>query len=161
MSTTETSSQSSAQGQSAAKVDLKLEVVVLPVSDVDRAKAFYEGLGWRLDADFPIDANFRIVQFNPPGSTASIQFGTGVTTMEPGSVKDIYLVVEDIEAARDDLIRLGADVSDIWHGRGLGPEGHQPGKDPEGASYRSFATFSDPDGNSYLLQEIKQRLPGR
>jgi catechol 2,3-dioxygenase-like lactoylglutathione lyase family enzyme len=144
-----------------AKTDLKLEVVVLPVSDVDRAKAFYQGLGWRLDADFPIDENYRVVQFTPPGSPASIQFGTGLTTMEPGSVKDVYLVVEDVEAARDELIRGGADVSEIWHGRGLGTEGRLPGRDPEGSSYRSFASFSDPDGNSFLLQELTERLPGR
>jgi hypothetical protein len=101
------------------------------------------------------------VQFTPPGSPASIQFGTGVTTMEPGSVKDVYLAVDDIEAARDELNRQGADVSEIWHGRGLGTEGHAPGRDPEGGSYRSFASFSDPDGNSFLLQEVTERLPGR
>jgi catechol 2,3-dioxygenase-like lactoylglutathione lyase family enzyme len=161
MSTTDTNSQTPARVVDTGKTDLKLEVVVLGVSDVDRAKAFYQGLGWRLDADFPIDENFRIVQFTPPGSPASIQFGTGVTTMEPGSAKDIYLIVEDIEAARDELIRGGADVSEIWHGRGLGTEGHLPGRDPEGGSYSSFASFSDPDGNSFLLQELTERLPGR
>ena len=108
--------------------------MVLGVSDVDRSKAFYEGLGWRLDADFPIDEHFRIVQFTPPGSPASIQFGTGVTSMEPGSVKDIYLAVGDIEAARDELIAKGADVSEVWHGRGLGSEGHAPGRDHEKSS---------------------------
>jgi catechol 2,3-dioxygenase-like lactoylglutathione lyase family enzyme len=161
MSTTDTNSQTPARVVDTGKTDLKLEVLVLGVSDVDRAKAFYQGLGWRLDADFPIDENFRIVQFTPPGSPASIQFGTGVTTMEPGSAKDIYLIVEDIEAARDELIRGGADVSEIWHGRGLGTEGHLPGRDPEGGSYSSFASFSDPDGNSFLLQELTERLPGR
>jgi catechol 2,3-dioxygenase-like lactoylglutathione lyase family enzyme len=161
MSTTDTNSQTPARVVDTGKTDLKLEVVVLGVSDVDRAKAFYQGLGWRLDADFPIDENFRIVQLTPPGSPASIQFGTGVTTMEPGSAKDIYLIVEDIEAARDELIRGGADVSEIWHGRGLGTEGHLPGRDPEGGSYSSFASFSDPDGNSFLLQELTERLPGR
>ena len=144
-----------------ATVPLRFEVAVLPVADVDRAKAFYERLGWRLDADFPIDERFRIVQFTPPGSPASIQFGTGVTTMEPGSVKDMYLVVDDLQAARDELISRGADVSEIWHGRGLGTEGHEPGPDPAGQSYGSFASFSDPDGNRYLLQEITERLPGR
>jgi catechol 2,3-dioxygenase-like lactoylglutathione lyase family enzyme len=144
-----------------ATVPLRFEVAVLPVADVDRAKGFYQRLGWRLDADFPIDERFRIVQFTPPGSPASIQFGTGVTTMEPGSVKDMYLIVEDLEAARDELISRGADVSEIWHGRGLGTEGHVPGPDPAGQSYRSFASFSDPDGNRYLLQEITERLPGR
>jgi catechol 2,3-dioxygenase-like lactoylglutathione lyase family enzyme len=161
MSTTDTNSQTPARVVDTGKTDLKLEVLVLGVSDVDRAKAFYQGLGWRLDADFPIDENFRIVQLTPPGSPASIQFGTGVTTMEPGSAKDIYLIVEDIEAARDELIRGGADVSEIWHGRGLGTEGHLPGRDPEGGSYSSFASFSDPDGNSFLLQELTERLPGR
>ena len=145
----------------AGAVPLRFEVVVLPVTDVDRAKAFYEGLGWRLDADFPIDERFRVVQFTPPGSPASIQFGLGTTTAEPGSSQGLYLVVDDIEAARAELISHGAAVSEIWHGRGLGSEGHQPGVDPGRASYGSFATFSDPDGNSWLLQEIRNRLPGR
>ena len=149
------------QAPTPATVALRFEVAVLPVADVDRAKAFYQRLGWRLDADFPIDERFRIVQFTPPGSPASIQFGTGVTTMEPGSVKDMYLVVDDLGAARDELISRGADVSEIWHGRGLGTEGHEPGPDPAGQSYGTFASFSDPDGNRYLLQEITKRLPGR
>jgi catechol 2,3-dioxygenase-like lactoylglutathione lyase family enzyme len=144
-----------------ATVPLRFEVAVLPVADVDRAKAFYERLGWRLDADFPIDERFRIVQFTPPGSPASIQFGTGTSSQAPGSVKDMYLIVDDLQAAREELIGRGADVSEIWHGRGLGSEGHQPGPDPEHRSYGSFASFSDPDGNRYLLQEITQRLPGR
>ena len=139
---------------------LRLEVAVLPVTDVDRAKDFYQGLGWRLDADFPIDAGYRIVQFTPPGSPTSIQFGTGLTTAAPGSALS-YLIVEDIEAARDELRSRGADVADVWHGRGLGSEGHLPGPDPDRASYRTFASFADPDGNSWLLQEITQRLPGR
>jgi catechol 2,3-dioxygenase-like lactoylglutathione lyase family enzyme len=142
-------------------VALRLEVTVLPVADVDRAKAFYQRLGWRLDADFPLDEHFRIVQFTPPGSPASIQFGTGTSTQEPGSVKDMYLIVDDLEAARDELISRGADVSAIWHGRGLGTEGHEPGPDPARQSYGSFASFSDPDGNRYVLQEITERLPGR
>lgn len=142
-------------------VDLRFEVVVLPVSDVDRAKLFYEGLGWRLDADFPIDEHFRIVQFTPPGSPASIQFGLGTSTAEPGSAQGLYLIVDDVEAARADLVSRGAPVSEIWHGRGLGSEGHEPGPDPERASYRSFASFADPDGNTWLLQEITNRLPGR
>jgi catechol 2,3-dioxygenase-like lactoylglutathione lyase family enzyme len=154
-------SSDTAEASAAATVPLRLEVTVLGVSDVDRAKAFYQRLGWRLDADFPLDERFRIVQFTPPGSPASIQFGTGVTTMTPGSVKDMYLIVDDIEAARDELVSRGADVSEIWHGRGLGNEGHEPGPDPSGQSYGSFATFSDPDGNRYLLQEITERLPGR
>jgi catechol 2,3-dioxygenase-like lactoylglutathione lyase family enzyme len=142
-------------------VSLKLEVIVLPVADVDRAKAFYEGLGWRLDADFPIDEHFRIVQFTPPQSPASIQFGTGLIDSAPGSVQGMYLVVDDIEAARDDLISRGADVGEIYHGRGLGTEGHERGPAPDRSTYGSFATFRDPDGNMFLLQEITERLPGR
>jgi catechol 2,3-dioxygenase-like lactoylglutathione lyase family enzyme len=134
---------------------------VLPVTDVDRAKAFYEGLAWRLDADFPVDEGFRVVQLTPPGSPASIQFGIGLTTQAPGSSQAMYLIVDDIEAARADLISRGADVSEIWHGRGPGTEGHLPGPDPERSSYRTFASFADPDGNTWLLQEIKERLPGR
>jgi catechol 2,3-dioxygenase-like lactoylglutathione lyase family enzyme len=145
---------------SSATVPLRYEVTVLPVADVDRTKAFYLGLGWRLDADFPIDEHYRIVQFTPPGSPASIQFGTGVTTMT-SPVQDMYLIVDDIEAARDELNSFGADVSEIWHGRGLGTEGHVPGRDPDRSSYGSFASFSDPDGNRWLLQEITDRLPGR
>ncbi|HEY7325028.1 MAG TPA: VOC family protein [Streptosporangiaceae bacterium] len=141
---------------------MTFEVVVLPVADDDRAKAFYQSLGWRLDADIPIDENHRIVQFTPPGSTASIQFGRGTTTMTPGIVQDLYLIVEDIETARQELIRHGAAVSETWHGPG--PDNidkRMPGRDPDRASYRSFATFADPDGNSWLLQEITERLPGR
>jgi catechol 2,3-dioxygenase-like lactoylglutathione lyase family enzyme len=142
-------------------VDAKLEVVVLPVADVDRAKAFYQGLGWRLDADIAPDERYRVVQFTPPNSPASIQFGTGTTTMTPGSVQDLMLIVEDIEATRDDLISHGADVSEVWHGAGLFADLRVPGPDPEHQSYRSFATFADPDGNSFLLQEVTERLPGR
>jgi catechol 2,3-dioxygenase-like lactoylglutathione lyase family enzyme len=147
----------------AATVPLRFEVTVMPVSDVERAKAFYQGLGWRLDADFPISEDYRVVQFTPPGSPASIQFGTGMTALAPGSMKDMYLIVDDLDAARDELSRLGADVSEVWHGRGVnpGPDERAPGPDPDGNSYRSFASFSDPDGNRWLLQEIKDRLPGR
>lgn len=140
--------------------DLKLEVVAIPVADVDRAKDFYSGLGWRLDADFPVSDSFRVVQFTPPGSPASIHFGTGITAAAPGSASGLYLVVSDIEAARAQLVRGGAKVSDVFHRAGPG----QPainGRDPDGRSYRSYATFSDPDGNSWLLQEITQRFPGR
>jgi catechol 2,3-dioxygenase-like lactoylglutathione lyase family enzyme len=158
MSSTEQSAE--AATSAVATIPLRYEVTVLPVADVDRTKAFYQGLGWRLDADFPIDEQFRIVQFTPPGSPASIQFGTGVTTMT-GPVQDMYLIVDDIAAARDELISLGADVSEIWHGRGLGTEAHLPGPDPDHSSYGSFASFSDPDGNRWLLQEITERLPGR
>jgi catechol 2,3-dioxygenase-like lactoylglutathione lyase family enzyme len=141
-------------------VDLKLEVVAIPVEDVERAKRFYGGLGWRLDADFPVGDDFRVVQFTPPGSPTSIHFGIGITTSAPGSAKGLYLVVSDIEATRADLVKRGAQVSEIYHRTGPG----QPainGRDPERRSYRSYATFSDPDGNGWLLQEIVQRLPGR
>ncbi len=158
---TDTRGGTKAAQSTAEAIPLRFEVVVLPVTDVDRAKAFYEGLGWRLDADFPIDEHFRLVQFTPPGSPASIQFGLGTTTAEPGSSQGMYLIVDDIEVARAELTSHGATVSEIWHGRGLGSEGHQPGVDPERASYGSFASFSDPDGNSWLLQEIRNRLPGR
>jgi catechol 2,3-dioxygenase-like lactoylglutathione lyase family enzyme len=142
-------------------VDMKFEVAVLPVADVDRAKAFYQGLGWRLDADISVAEDYRVVQFTPPSSPASIQFGTGVTTMTPGSVEHLYLIVPDIGAARDELISHGVDVSDVWHGAGLNVSRHVPGPDPEHGSYRNFASFADPDGNSWLLQEITERLPGR
>jgi catechol 2,3-dioxygenase-like lactoylglutathione lyase family enzyme len=141
-------------------VDLKLEVVVIPVSDVDRAKRFYDGLGWRLDADFAVGDTFRVVQFTPPGSPSSIHFGTGLMQAAPGSASGLYLVVSDIEAARAELIGRGANVSEIIHRAGPG----QPpisGLDPERRSYRSSASFGDPDGNGWLLQEVTERLPGR
>jgi catechol 2,3-dioxygenase-like lactoylglutathione lyase family enzyme len=141
-------------------VDLKLEVVVIPVSDVDHAKRFYEGLGWRLDADFIAGDNWRGVQFTPPGSPCSIHFGKGITTAAPGSSKNLYLVVSDMEAARAELNDRGANVSAAFHFNDFG-EPPTPGPDPKGASYRTYATFSDPDGNSWLLQEVKMRLPGR
>ena len=140
-------------------VDMKLEVVVLAVSDVDRAKAFYEKLGWRLDADFVVGDAFRVVQFTPIGSATSIHFGTGITKVAPGSASGLYLVVSDIEAARADLVERGVDVSDVFH-RWVGEE-PQNGPDPERRSYASYATFSDPDGNGWLLQEVTARLPGR
>lgn len=143
----------------AEPVEMKLEVVVLPVSDVDRAKAFYEKLGWRLDADFVVGAAFRVVQFTPPGSAASIHFGTGITHAAPGSGSLLYLVVSDIAAARSELLERGVDVSEVFH-RGVGKE-PQGGPDPERRSYFSYATFTDPDGNGWLLQEITTRLPGR
>jgi len=141
-------------------VDTKLEVVVIPVSDVDRAKRFYGNLGWRLDADFPVGTDFRVVQFTPPGSPCSIHFGKGLTPASPGSARSLYLIVSDIEAARAELVRHGADVSEVFHrdGPGQPPLG---GRDPQRRSYVSFATFSDPDGNGWLLQEINARLPGR
>jgi catechol 2,3-dioxygenase-like lactoylglutathione lyase family enzyme len=140
-------------------MDMKLEVVVLPVTDVDRAKRFYEQLGWRLDADFVIGPAARAVQFTPPGSAASIHFGKGLTTAAPGSIQGLYLVVRDIEEARAELTGRGVAVSEIFHRTPGTPA--QPGVDPERKSYASFATFSDPDGNGWLLQEIRQRLPGR
>jgi catechol 2,3-dioxygenase-like lactoylglutathione lyase family enzyme len=140
-------------------MDMKLEVVVLPVSDVDRAKRFYQQLGWRLDADFSSGPAWRVVQFTPPGSLASIHFGKGLTTAAPGSIQSLYLVVSDIEAARADLVGRGVAVSEIFHATpGTAPA---PGPDPERRSYSSFATFRDPEGNGWLLQEIRQRLPGR
>ena len=140
-------------------MDMKLEVIILPVSDVDRAKRFYERLGWRLDADFVLGPDSRIVQFTPPGSAASIHFGKGLTTLTPGALQGTYLVVFDLEAARADLVRRGVAVSEIFH-KGATPE-RLPGPDPQRTSYASFATFNDPDGNGWLLQEIRQRLPGR
>jgi catechol 2,3-dioxygenase-like lactoylglutathione lyase family enzyme len=145
---------------SGTPVDLKLEVVVLPVSDVDRSKRFYEGLGWRVDADFPGVDGFRVVQMTPPGSPCSIHFGKKVTTAAPGSIKNLYLVVSDIEAARRDLAGRGADVSEAFHFAGFGGP-PVPGPEPNGRSYGTYASFSDPDGNTWLLQEIKTRLPGR
>jgi len=161
MSATQTNHAQATATPSAATVDLKLEVVVIPVSDVDRAKRFYEGLGWRVDADFANDStNWRVVQMTPPGSPCSIHFGRGVTTATPGSVKNLYLVVSDMEAAREELAARGAGVTGPFHFAGFGGA-RVPGPDPNGGSYTTLATFSDPDGNSYLLQEIKTRLPGR
>jgi catechol 2,3-dioxygenase-like lactoylglutathione lyase family enzyme len=145
---------------------MKLEVVVLPVSDVDRARDFYAGLGWRLDADFPVTDGFRVVQLTPPGSSCSIIFGDGVSSAVPGSLQDLMLVVDDIEAAREEIVGNGVDVSELFHDESgvfhqAGTTGRVPGPDPEGRSYSTFASFNDPDGNSWLLQEIKTRLPGR
>jgi catechol 2,3-dioxygenase-like lactoylglutathione lyase family enzyme len=150
-----------------SRVDLKLEVVVIPVSDVDRAKAFYRGLGWRLDADFQFDNGFRGVQFTPPGSSCSIQFGTKKTSATPGSSQGLYLIVTDIESARDALLASGAEVSEVFHPETPGAQfplgdtdGRASGPAPDRQSYGSFATFSDPDGNGWLLQEVTTRLPG-
>jgi catechol 2,3-dioxygenase-like lactoylglutathione lyase family enzyme len=139
---------------------MKLEVVVIPVSDIDRAKRFYAGLGWRLDADFTEADEFRVVQLTPPGSPCSIHFGKGLSTTAPGSFKNLYLVVSDVEATRRELISRGADVSETFHYAGVGGP-RLAGPDPERRSYRTFATFNDPDGNGWLLQEIQERLPGR
>jgi catechol 2,3-dioxygenase-like lactoylglutathione lyase family enzyme len=157
-----------AGGGGSTSADLKLEVVVIPVSDVDRAKAFYAGLGWRLDADFAFDTGFRVVQLTPPGAPASIQFGAKVTSAAPGSAQGNYLVVSDVAAAREELLARGAQVSEVFHETAPGgrfqPEGgsdRAAGPAEDHATYGSFATFADPDGNVWLLQEISARLPGR
>lgn len=139
--------------------DMKLEVVVIPVSDVDRAKRFYGSLGWRLDADFVVGDSFRGVQFTPPGSSCSVHFGLGLTAAAPGSARGLFLVVSDIVATHAELAARGVAVSNVFH-RWVG-EAPQPGVDPERRSYASYATFSDPDGNEWLLQEVTARLPGR
>jgi catechol 2,3-dioxygenase-like lactoylglutathione lyase family enzyme len=157
MASTAVSSDPSSGAQSALGYDMKLEVVTLPVSDVDRAKRFYESLGWRLDADIVVGDNFRVVQLTPPRSACSVAFGKGVTTADPGSARRLILAVDDIDAAREDLVRRGAEVSGVFHLDG----GPVPGPDPDGRSYQTYASFSDPDGNGWLLQEIKTRLPGR
>ena len=168
MSNPQTINEHVTDSPSTATVDLKLEAVVIPVSDVDRAKRFYGNLGWRLDADFAFDNGFRVVQFTPPGSGCSVQFGTNVTSAAPGSAQGLYLIVSDIEAARTELVASGAEVSDVFHAETPGAQfqrdgtsGRVSGPAPDHASYRSFATFTDPDGNGWLLQEIKTRLPGR
>ncbi|TCC07274.1 VOC family protein [Kribbella soli] len=148
--------------------DLKLEAVVIPVADADRSKEFYSGLGWRLDADFAFDNGFRVVQFTPPGSPASVQFGTHITSAKPGTAQGLYLVVTDVEAARSELLAHGAKVSEVFHPAVPGAQfeagdtsGRVTGPADERSSYGSFATFSDPDGNTWLLQEVTKRLPGR
>jgi catechol 2,3-dioxygenase-like lactoylglutathione lyase family enzyme len=165
MSATQMSRESTTPTPTAATVDLKLEVVVLPVSDVDRTKRFYESLGWRLDGDFAAGDTWRLVQMTPPGSAASVMFGKGVTSAAPGSVQGTFLAVDDVDAARADLVAHGVEVSEVFHFENtllnFVGKGHLPGPHPERQSYFSFATFSDPDGNSFLLQEIKARLPGR
>ncbi|HET8915892.1 MAG TPA: VOC family protein [Propionibacteriaceae bacterium] len=158
MTSTDHSSEPTSPTQSDLGVDMKLEVVTLPVSDVDRAKSFYQSLGWRLDADLVFGDDIRGVQFTPPHSACSISFGKGLTTAEPGSAQRLQLVVSDIDAARADLLSRGVEVSDVFHrdgGRLV------PGPDPERRSYLTYASFSDPDGNGWLLQEVTTRLPGR
>ncbi len=140
--------------------DMTLENVVIPVSDVDQAKRFYEGLGWRLDDDVAPMDGLRIVQFTPPRSGASVTFGKGLIASAPGSAQ-LVLVVADVEAAHADLVGRGIDAKDVWHGPPFPVEARQPGVDPERASYRSFSSFSDPDGNLWLVQEVTTRLPGR
>jgi len=151
---------------SAGRVVMKLEVVVIPVSDVDRAKRFYGSLGWRLDADVVTGDDFRVVQFTPPGSGSSIIFGKNVTSAEPGSAQGLHLIVSDIGAARDELVGRGVEVSEVFHDVGgvfhhAGVDGRVSGPDPDRRSYGSFASFSDPDGNGWLFQEVTTRLPGR
>jgi catechol 2,3-dioxygenase-like lactoylglutathione lyase family enzyme len=155
----------------AAKVDMKFEIVVIPVSDVERAKEFYGRLGWRLDADFDNGKDYRVIQFTPPGSSCSVIFGKNVTAAAPGSAQGLYLIVSDIEAARKELLKRGIQISDVFHGASgefSGPD--EPylfgrtrvrGADPKHDSYRSFASFRDPDGNGWLFQEVTTRLPGR
>jgi len=170
MSTTDSSAATATEAPGAGGVAMRLEALVLPVADVDRAKRFYEGLGWRLDGDFPGDDGYRLVQMTPPGtSNASILFGSGVTSTEPGTIDSILLAVDDLDAALDELRSRGADVSEVFHdpGGGIGggfrprTEGRAPGHDPQRRSYASYASFDDPDGNKWLLQEITDRLPGR
>jgi len=153
---------------SLATLDMNLEAIVIPVADVDRAKEFYGKLGWRLDADFPFDNGFRVVQFTPAGSGCSVQFGTNITSAAPGSAKGLYLIVPDIEAARNELVACGVEVSKVFHAGTPGAQfqpdgtsGRVGGPAPDHASYGSFATFSDRDGNGWLLQEVTTRLPGR
>jgi catechol 2,3-dioxygenase-like lactoylglutathione lyase family enzyme len=171
MSTLSATNNEPLSGASAAKVDMKFEVIVIPVSDVDRAKEFYGRLGWRLDADYDSGKDFRVIQFTPPGSGCSVIFGKNVTAAAPGSAQGLYLIVSDIQAAREELLGRGVAISEAFHDAGgvyAGPD--QPylfgrlrvsGPDPEHRSYRTFASFSDPDGNGWLLQEITTRLPGR
>ena len=151
-------------------IDMKFEIVVIPVSDVDRAKRFYGGLGWRLDADFAAGDDWRVIQFTPPGSGASVIFGKNVTAAAPGSAQGLYLIVSDIKAARDELLARGVEVGEIFHGGDVHSGPDEPylsgrlrvsGPDPEHGSYRSFASFKDPDGNGWLFQEVTARLPGR
>jgi catechol 2,3-dioxygenase-like lactoylglutathione lyase family enzyme len=157
MSSTDVGTDTSRGTPEVSAIDMKLEVVAIPVSDIDRAKRFYQGLGWRLDADIVRGDDFRVVQLTPPRSGCSIAFGKGLTNLEPGSVQRLELVVSDIDAAREELISRGAQVSEPFHLDG----GPVPGPDPERRSYQTYATFNDPDGNGWLLQEIKERLPGR
>ena len=165
MTSTLTSNEPATRIPTVGMVDMKLEVVIIPVSDVDRAKRFYGSLGWRLDADFASGEDWRGVQLTPPGSPCSIIFGKGITTAVPGSVQGPFLIVDDIEAARAELIGHGVNVSEVFHFEGglhvTGTKGRVQGPDPEGHSYRSWASFSDPDGNAWLLQEVTARLPGR
>jgi catechol 2,3-dioxygenase-like lactoylglutathione lyase family enzyme len=167
MSASDVRSSDAGESTATGTSDLKLEAVVIPVADVDRAKEFYAGLGWRLDADFPFDNGFRVVQLTPPGSACSVQFGTNITSAAPGSAQGLYLIVSDIAAARDELAARGVEISEVFHpgepGAQFQPDrtGRVSGPADDRASYSSFATFNDPDGNGWLLQEVTTRLPGR
>jgi catechol 2,3-dioxygenase-like lactoylglutathione lyase family enzyme len=166
MSSDDASSETTASSAPLTAGEIKLEVVVIPVSDVDRAKQFYESLGWRLDADLAVDDGYRVVQLTPPGSACSIIFGTGLTGAQPGSFEGLQLTVYDIDVARADLIARGVDVSETFHDttgvfHHAGTQERVSGAAPDHASYGSFAAFNDPDGNGWILQEIRIRLPGR
>ena len=145
---------------SGERVAMKLEVHVIPVTDVDRSKQFYQSLGWRFDADIAPAKGIRIVQFTPPGSGCSVTFGKGITTASPGTAEGT-LIVSDIDVAHDELVSHGIEATDVWHGPPFPPEARLPGRDPEGASYGSFCSFRDPDGNAWIVQEVTTRLPGR
>jgi catechol 2,3-dioxygenase-like lactoylglutathione lyase family enzyme len=147
-------------GAKTASVEMKLEVHVVPVSDVERSKRFYESLGWRFDADIVPANGIRIVQFTPPGSGCSVTFGKGITAASPGSAEGT-LIVSDIEAAHDELVGRGVDVSEVWHGTPFPPEARLSGRDPKCTSYGSYCSFNDPDGNAWIVQEVTKRLPGR
>jgi catechol 2,3-dioxygenase-like lactoylglutathione lyase family enzyme len=170
MSNTQAHSATATETLTARGIDMKFEIAVIPVSDVDRAKAFYSRLGWRLDADFAADDDFRVIQFTPPGSGASIIFGKNVTAAAPGSMQGLYLIVSDLDAARKELISRGVEVGEVFHGGDAHAGPDEPylfgrcrvsGPDPGHASYRSFASLKDPDGNGWLFQEVTARLPGR
>jgi len=168
MSTTKERARNASSNTELDSVDLKFEVIVIPVADADRAKEFYSSLGWRLDADFSYDNGFRVVQFTPPGSGCSVQFGTNITSAAPGSAQGLYLIVSDIAAAREELAERGADISVVFHSETPGAQfqpasagGRTDGPAPDHGSYQSFASFTDPDGNGWLLQEVTTRLPGR
>ncbi len=170
MSSTRVRSETATETPRARTVDMKLEVVVIPVSDVDRAKSFYSNLGWRLDADFAAGDDWRVIQFTPPGSGCSVIFGKNVTAAAPGSAQGLYLIVSDIKAARDELLRRGVGTGEVFHAGDVHAGADEPylfgrlrvsGPDPDHRSYRSYASFNDPDGNGWLLQEVTARLPGR
>jgi catechol 2,3-dioxygenase-like lactoylglutathione lyase family enzyme len=169
MSSVQVNREGEARTAEAAVVDMKLEVVVIPVSDVDRAKEFYSRLGWRLDADVATGEDFRLIQFTPPGSGCSVQFGTNLTSAAPGSLQSNYLIVSDIATVRDELAKSEVEITDVFHCAtglacrfgGAAAPGRVMGRGPDDGSYSSFASFSDPDGNNWLLQEVTTRLPGR